>query len=96
MARKSNPFLTAKAPSAAELSRIRKRRTKAARDLKALREKQQLQQDIQRKRKEIRSLRFQQGKVGRLLSRAQSEFKATEGQRKKIGKDIQKIQKKLK
>lgn len=82
-------------PTSAELKRMRKLKEKAERDLKVLKEREALQQDIQKKQSEIRALTRKQGGISRLISRATKEWKATEATRKRLLKEAKRAYKEV-
>jgi len=91
MGRINSRYWTAQVPTSAELKRMRKEHEKAKRDLATLRAKEVLYEDIKKKQRDIKALRQQQSKLGRLLNRAKSEWKSTESLRKRIVKEYKRL-----
>lgn len=92
---KSNKFLTARVPTAGELTRLRKVKKKSAEQVKALRQRQVLQDDITKNQRELGRLKKQQSKIGKIVRRVDTEWRATAKQRKSIGKELGKAYRKL-
>lgn len=90
MGKTSGKYWKAGMPTKAEMKKLRKIAAKEKKQVEALRERQALQDKIQKRHREIRSLRQKQSKLGKIVRKAQSEWKATEKQRKRVGKDLRK------
>lgn len=91
----SNKYLTAKLPTTRQLASLRKQKKKIAAEVAALRERQALQENIMKQRKAISQMKREQSKFGKVMRRASAEWKASEKQRKRIGKGLAKAYREL-